>query len=89
MKKVFDISKNRESSEKQLLFIIMTLIIIVLLYWEIVVVRSLYLNYLSGFTSLFWTILLWVIANTTILSIQANLTYRLFREIRSDRLKRQ
>lgn len=89
MKKIFDISKNSESSEKQLLFLIMILIIIVLSYWEIVVVRSLYLNYSIGITSLFWISLLWVIASTVILSIQANLTYRLFREIRSDGLQRQ
>lgn len=89
MKKIFDISKNSESSENQLLFLIMILIIIVLSYWEIVVVRSLYLNYLIGITSLFWISLLWFIANTVILSIKANLTYRLFREIRSDGLQRQ
>lgn len=86
MKKFLNSSKNSDRSEKILLFFIMILIFIVLTYWEIVVVRCLYLNQLFGNTSLFLISLLWVIANTTILSIQVNLTYRLLHEIRHDRV---
>lgn len=86
MKKFFNTSKNSESSEKKLLFFIMILIFIVLTYWEIVGVRCLYLNQLFGNTSLTLISLLWVIANTAILSIQVNLTYKLLHEIRHDRV---